>query len=59
MGVRRDRIEELDLHADDRTQADVLGRRGKSDRPIEALVVCQRQGAEAQLGRSLGQVLYG
>jgi hypothetical protein len=56
-GIRRDGVEQLDLHADDWLQANVLGRGRKSDGAVQALVVGQRQRAHAQLACALGQVL--
>ncbi len=39
--VRRDRVEQLDLHADDGPQARLLGRGCKTNRAVQALVVGQ------------------
>lgn len=39
--VGRDRVEQLDFHADDRPQPHLTGCAGKSDSAVEALVVGQ------------------
>lgn len=56
-GIRDDRIEELDLHADYRSQAGLLRRRGEADSAVQALVIGNRKRLQIQPDRPLNQVL--
>jgi len=55
--IRGGGIEELDLHADDRAEAGLLGCRCESDDAVEALVVRDREARQAELDRPLDEVL--
>ena len=55
--VRRESVEQLDLHADDGPEARLRCCSRKSNRAIQALVVSQSDRAEPQLNRALGQVI--
>ena len=57
--VGHGRVKELHLQADDRPQAGLLRRGDEADRPVEALVVGQGEGAQVQLARPGHQVVRG
>ena len=55
--VRDDRVDQVDLDADDRTEAGLVGHAGESDRAVEAAVVRQGERAEAEFDGSLDQLV--
>ena len=59
VGVGDDRIAKLDLDPDHRSHAGLLERGARSDDPVEALVIGDREAAQPELGRPLGQLVRG
>jgi hypothetical protein len=57
IGVRCDRVEQLDLHAHDRVEARLVGRGRETDGAVEALVVGQCDAGQAQLDGALNEIL--
>ena len=57
--VGHDRIEQVDLHPDDRPQAGLLRGRRETHCAVEALVIGQRDCRKTQLGGAFGQVVDG
>jgi hypothetical protein len=59
IGVRHDRVAELDLDPDDRPETGLLEGRRRPDDPVETLVIGDREAAQPELGRPLGQLVRG
>jgi hypothetical protein len=59
IGVRHDRVAELDLDPDDRPEPGLLEGRRRPDDPVETLVIGDREAAQPELGRPLGQLVRG
>ncbi len=57
--IRRDRVEQLDLDADDRVDAGRLRGGREPDRAVETLVIGDREPGQAQLGRPLHELVRG
>ena len=56
-GIRDERVAQLDLDAEDRTQPDLLVGRPSPDHPVQPLVVRDAEAGQAELDRPLGQLI--
>ena len=57
IGIRGERIEELDLHSDHRMQTGFAGRRRKPDDPVQTTVIGHGQARQAQGERPLDELV--